>query len=73
MLEVIADKLHHSQCDEIMEVSWSTLWNITDETAVNCQRFLDGRGMDLFISCLEVRLAHQLTTEWIFLHTFRPV
>ena len=26
----------------------------SDETAVNCRRFIDGGGMDLFLRCLEV-------------------
>ena len=31
-------------CDEVMETAWSTMWNITDETPVNCKRFLDRGG-----------------------------
>ncbi|XP_064649443.1 protein zer-1 homolog [Lineus longissimus] len=53
MLSVIQTRLNAKQCDDIMEVAWSTLWNITDETAVNCERFLQGNGMQLFIRCLE--------------------
>jgi hypothetical protein len=37
-----------------MEVAWSTMWNVTDETAVNCERFLDGNGMEYFLGCLNV-------------------
>lgn len=29
------------------------MWNITDETPVNCKRFLDGGGMHLFLQCKE--------------------
>ena len=43
-----------SQCDQVMEFSWSALWNITDETPDNCQMFLNCRGMSLFLECLEV-------------------
>ncbi|ROT86074.1 Protein zer-1 [Penaeus vannamei] len=28
------------------------MWNVTDETPVNCQRFLDGHGMTYFQKCL---------------------
>lgn len=44
------------QCDQVMEFSWSALWNITDETPDNCQMFLNCRGMSLFLECLQVRL-----------------
>ena len=40
-------------CDEVMETAWSTMWNITDETPVNCKRFLDRGGMELFLQCKE--------------------
>jgi hypothetical protein len=39
-----------------METAWSTMWNVTDETPINCRRFLDGGGMQLFLKCKEVRL-----------------
>lgn len=42
------------QCDQVMEFSWSALWNITDETPDNCQMFLNCHGMSLFLECLEV-------------------
>ncbi len=29
------------------------MWNVTDETPVNCKRFLDGGGMQLFLKCKE--------------------
>ena len=34
-----------------METAWSTMWNVTDETPVNCQRFLNAGGMFLFLKC----------------------
>lgn len=54
MLALIEDRLLRKVCDDVLEVAWSTMWNVTDETAINCQRFLDGRGMDLFLGCLDV-------------------
>lgn len=53
MLEVIKFKLNLDICDEVMETAWSTMWNITDETPVNCKRFLDRGGMELFLQCKE--------------------
>ncbi|XP_030625003.1 protein zer-1 homolog [Chanos chanos] len=52
MLNLIQKKLQDRTCDQVMEFSWSALWNITDETPDNCQMFLDCNGMDLFLECL---------------------
>jgi len=53
MLGIITDRLQSGVCDDVMETAWSTLWNVTDETPSNCKRFLDGRGMYLFLKCKE--------------------
>lgn len=53
MLQLIENRLNRVICDEVLETAWSTMWNITDETPVNCERFLDGRGMELFLKCLQ--------------------
>lgn len=53
MLRIIRTKVNDETCDEILETAWSTLWNITDETPVNCQRFLEHRGLEAFESCME--------------------
>ncbi|CAL8405761.1 unnamed protein product [Arctogadus glacialis] len=53
MLNLIQKKLQSRMCDQVMEFSWSALWNITDETPDNCQMFLNCRGMSLFLECLE--------------------
>ena len=53
MLGIITDKLQTGVCDDVMETAWSTMWNVTDETPANCKRFLDGRGMYLFLKCKE--------------------
>lgn len=52
MLNLIESRLHRQLCDDVMEIAWSTMWNVTDETPVNCQRFLEGRGMEFFLGCL---------------------
>lgn len=56
MLNLIEDRLNRNVFDDVMEVAWSTMWNVTDETAVNCERFLDGQGMTYFLKCLKVRI-----------------
>ncbi|CAF90231.1 unnamed protein product, partial [Tetraodon nigroviridis] len=53
MLNLIQKKLQDRVCDQVMEFSWSALWNITDETPDNCQMFLNCQGMRLFLECLE--------------------
>ena len=40
-------------CDDVMETAWSTMWNVTDETPVNCERFLAGGGMYLFLKVIK--------------------
>jgi len=54
MLKLIHDRVSRKVCDDVLEVAWSTMWNVTDETAINCERFLDGGGMDLFLKCLHL-------------------
>ena len=54
MLNLINDRLNRKVFDDVMEVAWSTMWNVTDETAINCERFLDGKGMEYFLGCLRV-------------------
>jgi Zyg-11 protein homolog len=56
MLNLINDRLNRKVFDDVMEVAWSTMWNVTDETAINCERFLDGKGMEYFLGCLKVRI-----------------
>ncbi|XP_037401610.1 protein zer-1 homolog [Pygocentrus nattereri] len=53
MLNLIKKKLQDRLCDQVMEFSWSALWNITDETPDNCEMFLNCSGMDLFLECLQ--------------------
>ncbi|XP_014244618.1 protein zer-1 homolog [Cimex lectularius] len=54
MLVIINNRVTRKSCDDVLEVAWSTMWNVTDETAVNCQRFLDGKGMQYFLGCLKM-------------------
>uniref|UniRef100_A0A914CRH3 Uncharacterized protein n=1 Tax=Acrobeloides nanus TaxID=290746 RepID=A0A914CRH3_9BILA len=54
-IEIILDQIRRKHasghCDDVMEVGWSFLWNITDETPVNCERFLRHEGLRLFQVC----------------------
>lgn len=52
MLKLISDRLQQHVHDDMLEIAWSAMWNVTDETPVNCQRFLDGHGMTYFQKCL---------------------
>lgn len=54
MLNLISDRLERRICDDVLEVAWSTMWNVTDETPQNCQRFLENRGMEYFLACLKI-------------------
>lgn len=53
MLDLIKDRVQSGNCDDVMETAWSAMWNVTDETPINCRRFLDGGGMQLFLRCKE--------------------
>uniref|UniRef100_A0A8D8V687 Protein zer-1 homolog n=1 Tax=Cacopsylla melanoneura TaxID=428564 RepID=A0A8D8V687_9HEMI len=53
MLRLIKDRIEKQRCDDILEVAWSAMWNVTDETAINCARFLSNGGMELFLECLQ--------------------
>jgi len=53
MLWVVQHKLQMELCDDVMEVAWSVMWNVTDETPENSQRFLEKNGMELFLRCKE--------------------
>lgn len=53
MLKLINDRLKSRIHDDMLEIAWSAMWNVTDETPINCQRFLDGHGMHCFQRCLK--------------------
>lgn len=54
MLTLINARIQQKICDDVLEVAWSTMWNVTDETPINCKRFLDNDGMTSFTGCLDV-------------------
>lgn len=51
IMQHISRKIERQVCDETVEVSWSFLWNITDETPTNCDLFLKSEGITLFWRC----------------------
>lgn len=53
MLELVEYRVESGIFDDVLEVAWSTMWNMTDETSINCQRFLDEKGMLLFLMCVK--------------------
>ncbi|KAG5869508.1 hypothetical protein JTB14_008059 [Gonioctena quinquepunctata] len=53
MIWLIKDRLEREICDDVLEVAWSTMWNVTDETPLNCRKFLKQGGMQHFLLCLE--------------------
>ncbi|KAL3284468.1 hypothetical protein HHI36_018629 [Cryptolaemus montrouzieri] len=53
MISLISDRLENNICDDVLEVAWSTMWNVTDETPCNCQKFLEKNGMEYFLMCLQ--------------------
>ncbi|KAF2353610.1 Armadillo-type fold [Trinorchestia longiramus] len=59
MLGLIKDKLRTKTHDDMLELAWSVMWNVTDETPRNCQRFLDGSGMSYFTECLQTFKEHE--------------
>lgn len=72
MLTLIKDRLTRNVFDDVMEVAWSTMWNVTDETAINCERFLDGKGMEYFLGCLNVSFIFGFVlTFLLFLFLFK--
>lgn len=54
MIWLISQRLERGLCDDVLEVAWSTMWNVTDETPPNCKKFLEEKGMEYFLKCLQV-------------------
>lgn len=53
MINIINTKVKEDTCDEALETAWSALWNITDETPVNCKRFINHNGLNSFECCMD--------------------
>nr|CAB3267910.1 protein zer-1 homolog [Phallusia mammillata] len=53
ILEVIKKRHEDDVCDEVMEVCWSTLWNVTDETPKNSSDFIELNGLNILLECFD--------------------
>ncbi|VVD02799.1 unnamed protein product [Leptidea sinapis] len=53
MLWLIEQRIDSTEYDNILEIAWSTLWNMTDETPKNCKQFLDRGGIRYFLYCMK--------------------
>lgn len=62
MIWLIKERLERGLCDDVLEVAWSTMWNVTDETPLNCRKFLEHKGMQHFLQCLEVSNSYSIYT-----------
>jgi len=54
VVEVIKMKLTLKKCDDVMILCWGVLWNISDETPQNCQKFVEIGGLKIMMKCFEV-------------------
>jgi len=54
VVEVINMKLTLKKCDDVMISCWGVLWNISDETPQNCQKFVEIGGLKIMMKCFEV-------------------
>ena len=51
---IIRSFLKKNVGNDIVEIAWTLLWNITDETPENCRKFIeDNNGLLSFLDCLE--------------------
>lgn len=55
MLKLIKNRLKRKLNDDILHMAWSIIWNVTDQTPINCQRFLNNNGLNYFLRCFRVR------------------
>ena len=51
---VIQNRLdNNNEPDDPLKGCWSCLWNVTDETPSNSERFIENGGVELFLKCLK--------------------
>ena len=70
MMAEISEKVEQGHCDAVMETAWTTLWNVTDVSRPNCERFLAAGGMSLFLRC-KVSLKTKMTVVILASAMFR--
>ncbi|CAF0726959.1 unnamed protein product [Didymodactylos carnosus] len=55
MMCLIQTRIKTQVADDLLELAWTVLWNITDETAENCRKFIEeNNGLQAFVDCLRV-------------------
>jgi len=54
LVEAIRKRVDEARHDELIDHAWSSLWNLTDETEVNCARFIELGGIEMFLKCHEL-------------------
>ena len=52
MIEKRLDDPNRAEADDPLKGCWSCLWNVTDETPSNSERFIEQNGVKLFLRCL---------------------
>ena len=53
LLAIVRTKKQERTIDVTLKYTLSALWNLTDESPMTCQVFLEEGGMDLFIDVLD--------------------
>ena len=53
MIEKRLDDPTRDDPDDPLKGCWSCLWNVTDETPSNSERFIEQGGVKLFLRCLD--------------------
>ena len=59
LVQAISKRVQQERHDELIDHAWSSLWNLTDETEVNCERFIELGGVDMFLKCHQLFGDHQ--------------
>ena len=52
LLEIVKLKCDADTIDVTLKFTLSTLWNLTDESPVTCEMFMNEGGLDIFICML---------------------
>ena len=59
LVAAINARFERSEHDELIDHAWSSLWNLTDETEINCQMFINLDGIKLFLKCYRAFNLHE--------------
>ena len=59
LVAAINSRFERQEHDELIDHAWSSLWNLTDETEINCQMFINLDGINLFLKCYHAFRFHE--------------